>query len=124
MKLADAALADPTKKPAARQALASLVRRIGAEHLDANLAKQLIVAFTQIGALDEAYDLANRSLDGFMRSGSVGSAWGALWLPEMGPFRSDARFQMFVTRLRLIDYWKQHGPPDDCELKDGKLTCH
>lgn len=34
---------------------------------------------------------------------------------EMAHFRQDPRFQAFVTRLGLMDYWKQHGPPDDCD---------
>jgi hypothetical protein len=29
-----------------------------------------------------------------------------------------------VTRLGMMDYWKQYGPPDDCDLRDGRLTCH
>jgi hypothetical protein len=42
----------------------------------------------------------------------------------MRPFRRDPRFQPLVTHLKLMDYWKQYGPPDDCDLKDGKLQCH
>jgi len=46
-----------------------------------------------------------------------------LWMPEMRPFRLDPRFQAFVTRLKLFDYWKQYGPPDDCELAGERLVC-
>ena len=42
---------------------------------------------------------------------------------EMSPFRRDARFQEFVTRLGMMPYWEKYGPPDDCDLKDGKLSC-
>jgi hypothetical protein len=42
----------------------------------------------------------------------------------MRPFRQDPRFQAFTTRLKLMDYWQTFGPPDDCDLKDGKLACH
>jgi hypothetical protein len=45
------------------------------------------------------------------------------WTPEYRPFRQDPRFQALVTRLGLMEYWQQYGPPDDCDLKDGKLTC-
>jgi hypothetical protein len=45
-------------------------------------------------------------------------------MPEMRPFRSDMRFQAFVTRLKLPDYWRLYGPPDACDFKDGILTCH
>jgi hypothetical protein len=77
----------------------------------------------QLDALDRAFDLASQSLDEFARSGTVGSAWGVLWLPEMRPFRRDPRFQAFATRMGLMDYWKQNGPPDDCDLKNGHLAC-
>ena len=33
-------------------------------------------------------------------------------------------FQAFVTRLGLMEYYQQYGPPGGCDLKDGKLTCH
>jgi hypothetical protein len=41
----------------------------------------------------------------------------------MRPLRRDPRFQTLVTRLKLIDYWQQFGPPDGCDLQDGKLLC-
>jgi hypothetical protein len=44
--------------------------------------------------------------------------------PELHAFRQDPRFQALETRLGLMEYWQQFGPPDDCDLKDGKLTCH
>jgi hypothetical protein len=50
-------------------------------------------------------------------------AWGWLWTREMSPFRQDAQFQEFVTRLGMMPYWEKYGPPDDCDLKDGKLSC-
>ena len=37
--------------------------------------------------------------------------------------REDPRFQQLVTRENLIEYWQQYGPPDGCDLQDGKLTC-
>jgi hypothetical protein len=46
-----------------------------------------------------------------------------MWTPEMRSFRRDPRFQPFMTRLNLMDYWGKFGPPDDCELKRDKLTC-
>jgi hypothetical protein len=53
----------------------------------------------------------------------VGTAWGILWIDEMRPFRQDARFQTFVERLGLMEYWTQYGAPDHCELRDGRLLC-
>jgi hypothetical protein len=81
--------------------------------------------FTRLGALDLAYDLAAVTLDEFDSTGVLSGAIhvSTYWLPEMRPFRRDARFQAFVTRLGLMEYWEQYGPPDNCELKRGKLTC-
>jgi hypothetical protein len=82
--------------------------------------------FTQLGALDLAYELANAVLHRFETTGWLPS-WihvATCWLPDMRPLRQDPRFQDFVTRLGLMEYWKQFGPPDGCDLKDGKLICH
>jgi Flp pilus assembly protein TadD len=78
-------------------------------------------AYTLAGALDEAYDLANRCLPA-----SIGVINEVLWFPEMRPFRRDPRFADYIDRLglHLVEYWQKYGPPDDCELKAGKLTCH
>ncbi len=119
-----AALKDSAGRPAASASLQSLLRKIKADDLDVNTRKIMIGEFTQLDALDLAFQFANQSLDYFARSGTVASAWGVLWLPEMRPFRRDPRFQAFVTRMGLMDYWNKYGPPDDCDLKDGKLTCH
>ncbi len=56
-------------------------------------------------------------------AGMVGTAWGILWIEEMRAYRRDARFQAFVERLGLVDYWSQYGPPDNCELRNGRLIC-
>ena len=75
--------------------------------------------------MDAAYTLANQCVDR-MAPGAVygGRANLRMWAPWMRPFRQDPRFQAFVTRLGFMEYWQQYGPPDDCDLKDGKLTCH
>ncbi len=48
---------------------------------------------------------------------------GVLWMPQMRAFRQDPRFQALATRLKLMDYWKQYGPPDDCALLSEQLEC-
>jgi TolB-like protein len=70
-------------------------------------------------ALDEMYGYANR-ID---EHHSLGPFPVEMWLPEMRQFRRDARFQRLVTRLGLIDYWRQYGPPDDCDLHGDVLVC-
>jgi hypothetical protein len=41
----------------------------------------------------------------------------------MRPFRRDPRFPAFAERLGMIDYWKQYGPPDSCDLTGERLSC-
>ena len=76
-----------------------------------------------LGDLDFAFEAANRAIDVDAREGSIGMAWGFLWMPEMRPFRQDPRFTALATRLKLVDYWKQHGPPDLCDLVQEKVVC-
>ncbi len=83
--------------------------------------KRLILWYTRLGALDLAFDLAERSLDVYGREEHVGGAWGVLWVPEMQPFRDDPRFQHFASRLRLIEYWSEYGPPDGYALSGSML---
>ncbi len=126
MQLLCAALADPAQRPAARHALRGLVPHLldSAEDLDRD--KIFFVnALTMVADLDGAYDLLGRLLDRRLaRTGSGGDDWIEVWRPEMLPFRQDPRFQAFVTRVKLTDYWTAYGPPDACDFKDGKLICH
>ena len=80
--------------------------------------------YTMLGAVDHAYDAASRLLDEMARSGPIWLAVGGIWMPEMRRFRQDPRFQGFVTRLGLMPYWEEYGPPDNCELRAGRLICH
>ena len=73
--------------------------------------------------------LFRRACRGYPRMPSGGQKRpGKRWLsirrsltsPEMRPFRQDPRFPNPVTRLGLMEYWKQYGPLDDCELQGGK----
>jgi len=75
------------------------------------------------GDLDGAYAAGNRALDEAARSGSIGSSWFVIWFPSMRPFRQDPRFQAFVGRLDLPEYWEVYGPPDGCALEEGKIAC-
>ena len=118
-----AALEDASHLAAANLALDRLECEIEPSDLDQPMRKRLILWRTMLGNLDAAYSLIERSLDHFAQAGTVGSAWGFLWLPEMQPFRRDPRFQQFVARMRLIDYWREYGPPDGCELRGEVLVC-
>jgi TolB-like protein len=94
--------------------------------LDTNsLPMLLIYSATVLGDVDLAYDIAVRAVSDFERIGSipVASFMPQLWLPEQRPFRQDPRFHGFVSRLGLVEFWQVYGPPDDCELRDGRLIC-
>jgi TolB-like protein/tetratricopeptide (TPR) repeat protein len=109
------ALKDPSRKPAAISALQRLQKSMQSAEFDPPMRKRLMLWHTQLGAIDAAYDVFVRSLSHYEETGTVGAAWGLLWLPEMRPFRQDPRFRECVRRLRFTEYWAQHGPPDRCE---------
>ena len=91
--------------------------------LEERRSRLLLRLNTIAGDLDEAYAVGNRALDEAARSGSVGAGWAVIWFPSMRPFRKDPRFQAFVERLNLLEYWKVYGPPDGCALAEGKISC-
>jgi TolB-like protein/DNA-binding winged helix-turn-helix (wHTH) protein/tetratricopeptide (TPR) repeat protein len=117
------ALVQPSGNEAAVSALRRLEAGLRAEDFGQINSKRLIMWYTNLGALDFAYEAADRALERFALSGMVGTAWGILWIEEMRAFRRDARFQAFVERLGLVEYWSQYGPPDNCELRNGRLIC-
>ena len=128
VRLVYAAAAGAAEKRAAMEALQTLRVCGGAREAMARPLMQMLstVWFTRLGALDLAYELAQAALQELETTGLVRGAIhvATYWLPEMRPFRHDPRFQDFVTGLGLMEYWKNFGPPDDCDLKDGKLRCH
>ena len=123
------ALADPSRKAAALSAGARLYPAIlghgaqSAKIADATPCLQSSYAFALLGELDVAYGMANRCLDA-MAPGAINQRTQRLWTASMRAFRQDSRFQALATRLGLMEYWKRYGPPDSCDLKDGKLLCH
>jgi TolB-like protein/tetratricopeptide (TPR) repeat protein len=123
VRLFYSALAQPSGNKAAVAALRGLETGLRTEDFGQVDSKRLIMWYTNLGALDLAYEAADHALERFALLGTVGIAWGVLWIDEMRPFRRDARFQAFVERLGLMEYWNQYGPPDNCELLDGRLIC-
>ena len=118
-----AALSEPSCNARAIAALQAFQNRLAADVATQIASKRLAVWYTRLNALDLAYHAANCALDRLVKSEKVGMAWGILWTPLMYAFRRDARFQAFVERLGLMEYWAQYGPPDKCELRDGRLIC-
>jgi TolB-like protein/DNA-binding winged helix-turn-helix (wHTH) protein len=126
MSLLYSALADPSKIPAASQALRTLTRQTQFRSTDAQVSGFFVEGFTLLGAMDAAYGLANELIDRGerLRVAARGLDPRTLWSPEMGSFRRDPRFQALAVRLKLVDYWKQFGPPDECDLRNALVTCH
>lgn len=125
------ALADPAQRAAAISARARLYPKLntvglgGATTTDASPCIASSLSYVLLGALDVAYDLGNQCLSNLAPAAvRISDQTADLWSPEMRPFRQDPRFQAFATRLGFMEYWQQYGPPDDCDLKDGRLTCH
>jgi TolB-like protein/Flp pilus assembly protein TadD len=128
MKLVYGALADPSQKAIALAARSRLYPTSSRSGSSPSAATDLwclrsSVAFTLLGELNVAYEMANQCVDS-PAPGAPLPYSTYLWVPEARPFRRDQRFQVLVTRLGLMEYYRQYGAPDDCDLKDGKLTCH
>ena len=120
VKLVYSALGDPGRRKAAIAAVRALTPRLKPE--DWVVKVWAMAWYAQLGELDPAYDLADQLREQFVGQ-SPTNAWSWLWSREMRPFRRDARFEAFTTRLGLMDFWKQHVPPDDCDLQNGRLVC-
>jgi hypothetical protein len=82
---------------------------------------QIVAWFTMLGALNQAYEFAHRAIDYAMRFDTMGLLLTWLWHPELHPFRRDARFELLVARLAMVEFWQVYGAPDDCRLRDGRL---
>jgi hypothetical protein len=76
-----------------------------------------------LGAMDDAYDIAQRMVThrGHVRR-VLNISIMPIWLPELVAFRRDPRFHEFTVRLGLHEYWKANGPPDGYALQDGRLV--
>jgi serine/threonine protein kinase len=80
--------------------------------------------YTMLGDVDRAYLVSDRWLAESRRSGLSGIPFiFGFWLPEMRPFRTDPRFQELARHMGFIAYWEKFGPPDDCQLRSGTLSC-
>ena len=118
-----AAVADPRQRGQAIEAVERMRAALGPQNTPQPIKRRLMLWNVALGDLSQAFEIANESLDYFAKSGTIGAAWGFLWMEEMRPFRQDERFQTFAARMNLFEYWSKFGPPDNCELRDGKLVC-
>jgi TolB-like protein/Tfp pilus assembly protein PilF len=123
MRRAYLALGQPAQRAQAARSLRTLLDELRRTEPRIQHREGELVLSVMLGDLDLAFDIVKADLDQDVQLGTVGTSWSFLWMPEMRPFRLDPRFQVFVTRLKLFDYWKQYGPPDDCSLVGDRLVC-
>jgi TolB-like protein len=116
-----AAVSDAEHRLSALDALNNLLAVLEPPRIGPVLAIQIVAWYTMLGALNQAYEFAHRAIDYAQRSDTMGLLLTWLWHPELYPFRRDARFEPFVARLAMLEFWEVYGPPDGCELCDGRL---
>jgi len=123
VKLVYSALAEPREAP---QAVAALRALYAGEALP-SLGKWPMILmtlcwYTWLGALDDAYDTAQRIVIAFKQTGIINVVnLGPLWMPELLAFRLDERFQGLVRDLGFTDYWRERGPPEGWVLEGERL---
>jgi TolB-like protein/tetratricopeptide (TPR) repeat protein len=123
IRVVHAALASGENSTDALQALDAVVTAVPPEQIGPELSMHVLAWYTMFGQLDRAYGYVERVLRYALPRRTLGLFLPWIWIPELLPFRQDPRFQELVRRLGLIDYWKQYGPPDDCELRGDRLVC-
>lgn len=116
------AQSDPSHSAEALTALQAWEATLRLQELDLCTARRLISWFTMLGEIEIAHDVARQTVDRLESLGTIGNGWGMLWAREMRPFRDSARFQQLISRLGLIGYWRQYGPPDSCALRGDLLV--
>jgi TolB-like protein len=117
-----AALTGRMSRSDAVQALDALVRAAAPEKFGPELSVHVLVWYTMLGELDRAYGFVERVLHYALPRHTLGLFLPWIWLPELLPFRRDLRFLAIVERLRLVDYWKKFGPPDEFDLRGQMLV--
>jgi hypothetical protein len=120
VRLVYTATRDAARRPAAVAALRATIRKLAPQ--DWVVKVFAMTWYTQVGAIDDAYDVAEQLREQFKVRNPV-NAWSWMWTPELRDFRRDPRFESFTGRVGLMDYWKKYRPPDGCELSSGQLTC-
>jgi len=105
----------PATKADARSALRQLASKLNST-APTPIWELLTLAFVALDDLDGAYGLLDRAPQ-------FGLSSAVLWRPETRSLRRDPRFQAIAARTNFTDYWKQYGPPDDCDLRGSALIC-
>jgi hypothetical protein len=114
------AMTDPAKAPQAVADLQRLLSKLGPEGWVVKV--WAMNWFTRLGRNDLAFKAGDELHAQFAGQSPV-NAWSWLWFPELHGLRRDPGFADFVAQLGMVPYWKKYGPPDNCELKNDRLTC-
>jgi hypothetical protein len=117
-----AAREQPAKRAHAVRALRAALDRVPPDRAGLVDHRRAVAWLAMLGALDDAFDVANRALDRFAEFGMIGFQCGVLWMPELQAFRRDPRFAPLTERLRLPRYWRQSGAPDGYRLSGHRLV--
>ena len=80
--------------------------------------RDAFVNYGMVGEIDAAYRVVNSD-----QNDTGTNTWFRLWPAYMTEFRQDPRFTALVTRLGLMDYWRDHGWPDACQPAGEGLSC-
>jgi hypothetical protein len=123
IRVVHAALIGGQRNSTAVQALDAFASAVPPEQIGPELNMHVLAWYTMLGELDKAYGYVERILQHALPRQTLGLFVPWIWLPELLPLRQDPRFQELVRAFRLIDYWKQYGPPDECELRGDALVC-
>jgi tetratricopeptide (TPR) repeat protein len=119
-----AAMKSPAQREKALVSIDALARRLtdsGATSFDSVMFR--INGYTMLGDLDRAYAASAQWLQLSASSGLSGIPFTAgFWLHEMRAFRADPRFEALAAGMGLMEYWREFGAPDDCDLRE-KLVC-
>jgi TolB-like protein/tetratricopeptide (TPR) repeat protein len=123
IRLVHAALTLGANRSNAVQALNAFASAVTPQQIGPELNMHVLAWYTMLGELDRAYGFVERVLQQHLpqQTPSLFLPW--IWLPELLPLRQDPRFQELVRHFRLIDYWRQYGPPDECDLRGDTLVC-
>ncbi len=78
----------------------------------------MLELFHDLGDLDSLFETAN-ALAG------QGFAWieKVLWGKDFRDVRKDPRFEELVRRRGMLDYWREHGWPDECSAAGDGIRC-
>lgn len=114
---------DKRRATQAAHDLADYAARTPMESISLRSLTTLLLAMTLTGDLDSAYRTTTAYLDSRVEEGVDLRLLMHLWMPEMRPFRRDARFSALAQRLGMMDYWLKYGPPESCKLDARTVHC-